>query len=89
MTNYDHCVRGEALDRWAEDRMMLPTSHKDVYSPDEFAELLGVPPTTVRRWLREGRIRGRKIGRRWFVPHSELEKTINPPDPEPTNEVGK
>jgi len=69
--------------------MMLAADRKDVYSPDEFAELLGVPPTTVRRWLREGRIRGRKIGRRWFVPHSELEKTINPPEPEPAGEVSK
>ena len=67
--------------------MMHPADRKDVYSPDEFAEVLGVPPTTVRRWLREGRIRGRKIGRRWFVPHSELEITINPPDPKPTDEA--
>jgi excisionase family DNA binding protein len=64
----------------------MVAADKEVYSPDEFADRLRVPPTTVRRWLREGRIKGRKIGRRWFVPHSEIEKTINPPDPEDWSE---
>lgn len=62
---------------------------KEVYSPDEFADRLCVPPTTVRRWLREGRIKGRKIGRRWFVPHSEVEKTISPPDPDTPDEESR
>lgn len=67
----------------------MVAADKEVYSPDEFADRLKVPPTTVRRWLREGRIKGRKIGRRWFVPHSEIEKTINPPEPEPSDEESK
>lgn len=44
------------------------------YSPKEFAMLTGVAEITVRRWLRSGELRGTKIGRKWLIPNSELER---------------
>ena len=51
-------------------------------------ELLTVPETalrlkvneeTVRRWLREGQLVGRKIGKRqWRVPESEITRLAQP-----------
>ncbi len=35
--------------------------------PNQAALLLGVTPHAIRRALREGRLRGRKIGGRWRV----------------------
>lgn len=35
---------------------------------DEVADGLGVSRSTVRRWLRERKIEGRRIGKRWLVP---------------------
>jgi len=36
-------------------------------SPKQAAELLGLSVRTVLRMLRDGRIFGVKIGRRWFI----------------------
>ena len=38
---------------------------------DEIAVQMGVSPSTVRRWLKTKRLRGRRIGRRWLVPRQE------------------
>lgn len=35
---------------------------------DEVADGLGVSRSTVRRWLREQRIEGHRIGKRWLIP---------------------
>ena len=58
------------------------TNNRDAYPVDEFSARLGIKPATVRGWLRQGRLRGAKIGRAWLIPHSELERIINPPGPE-------
>lgn len=34
----------------------------------EIAVQMGVSPSTVRRWLKENRLHGRRIGKRWLVP---------------------
>ena len=39
---------------------------------DQAAEALQVDAITLRRWLREGRIHGAKLGRVWRVPESVL-----------------
>lgn len=55
--------------------------HREAYSPKEYALLTGVAEITVRRWLREGTLRGTKIGRRWLIPYAEIERiaTGTPP----------
>jgi excisionase family DNA binding protein len=40
----------------------------------EAARRLRRHPEVVRRWLREGRIRGEKFGRDWTVTARELER---------------
>jgi excisionase family DNA binding protein len=40
-------------------------------TPEELARALRVDPETVRRWLREGQVRGQKAGRLWRVPWEE------------------
>ena len=57
---------------------------KDIfYSVEEIAHMLGLHPKTVRRFIREGKIRAKKIGRAWKVhqddfreyTHAELKDT--------------
>ena len=36
-------------------------------TPRDLAERYGVPTYVIRSWLREGRIKGRKIGYRWAI----------------------
>jgi excisionase family DNA binding protein len=35
---------------------------------EEIAVQMGVSPSTVRRWLANKRLHGRRIGKRWLVP---------------------
>ena len=45
-----------------------------MYSVDEAAEILGVHPMTIRKWLPVGKIRGVKVGRLWRIPESALDE---------------
>ncbi|MHA2218633.1 MAG: helix-turn-helix domain-containing protein [Candidatus Hodarchaeales archaeon] len=51
---------------------------RQVLSVKEFSEIIGVPQSTVRRWLQKGDIKGTQIGRKWLIPATEAEKIINP-----------
>ena len=59
----------EAPQRWA-------------YTPEEFAEKTGSPVQTVREMCRDGRIAARRMGRRWFIPHAEVERLMGTLGPE-------
>lgn len=43
-----------------------------LYSIDDLHELLGVSKVTLRMYLREGKLRGRKLGVKWFVAEAAL-----------------
>ncbi len=49
---------------------------RGIAPPDEWVPLTkcGLPPTTVRRLLKAGTIRGRLVGRAKFVSRADLEK---------------
>ena len=51
---------------------------RKVLSVKEFSEIIGVPESTVRRWLQKGDIKGTQIGRKWLIPVSEAERIIHP-----------
>lgn len=38
-----------------------------VYTVADLSKLLNTTPQTVRRYINEGKIQGRKIGRQWLV----------------------
>lgn len=47
-------------------------------SPEQVAEQLGVTPNTVRTWLRDGSLKGIKLGKKiWRIKESELLDFIN------------
>ncbi len=48
---------------------------KEVYTPQEVAEIAGVTARTVRRWINEGRIKATKIGQ-WKISREELLKVL-------------
>ena len=48
---------------------------------EEAANALKVRVETVRRWLRDGTLRGRKIGRIWRVPESAVNQLCATPQP--------
>jgi excisionase family DNA binding protein len=38
-----------------------------LYEVPELAELLGIQEKTVRAYLRDGRLHGRKLAKKWYV----------------------
>lgn len=54
----------------------------ELYDVEELAELLGVQAKTIRKLLREGRIRGRKLARRWYVSAVAMEEYFSQQEPD-------
>lgn len=48
----------------------------EFFTPQQFAQEAQTTPHTVRRWLREGRIVGRRFEGRWRIPREELAKVL-------------
>ncbi|MBN1975940.1 MAG: helix-turn-helix domain-containing protein [Anaerolineae bacterium] len=60
----------------------------------EAAALAGCKPVTVRWWLKEGKVKGRKVGRDWLVnrasliEHAEEMSRLGPAKHDPTRGGG-
>ena len=48
----------------------------DFLTPDEFAKIVEVRIETVRIWLKNGKIEGKKFGRKWRISKEELKKIL-------------
>ncbi|MCD6084401.1 MAG: IS607 family transposase [Desulfurococcales archaeon] len=46
------------------------------YSTGEVCEILGIANRTLRRWIKEGRIRAININGRWRIPESEIKRLL-------------
>lgn len=47
------------------------------YSVHSVAGMFDVGAQTVRLWIREGKLKARKINGRWRIPESELKRLAN------------
>lgn len=50
-----------------------------LFSVDDLHEQLGLSKMTIRTYLREGKIRGRKLGVQWYVTEQALHAYFNEP----------
>jgi excisionase family DNA binding protein len=46
---------------------------KTVFQLEEVAELLGVHPESVRRWIRAGKLKAMKAGRQYLISRTDLQ----------------
>lgn len=49
----------------------------EVYTIGDAAQLLGVTPMTIYRWMKQSKIIPLKIGRRTLIPKSEVGRILN------------
>ena len=47
-------------------------------TPEEVAEHLAVSPKSIRKWLREGKLKGVRVGRLWWIRERDLEAFLDP-----------
>ena len=57
---------------------------KDLWSVEEVARYLGVRPTTVYQWCREGRLPALKLGKVWRIRRSALDAFLSRSEHNPT-----
>ncbi len=52
----------------------------EVFTLDELEERLSIQKFTLRRYLKAGRLKGRKIANRWYVTAESLREFFEPED---------
>ncbi len=50
-----------------------------LYSVDDLHELLGLSKMTIRAYLREGKLKGKKLGVQWFVTEEAIRSYFDDP----------
>ncbi|HHY44929.1 MAG TPA: helix-turn-helix domain-containing protein [Firmicutes bacterium] len=53
---------------------------KNVFTPEQVAQVLGLSKRTVISWLQQGKLNGIKVGNRWRVREEDLDKFIDEPN---------
>lgn len=47
------------------------------YSIKEASEILGVIPLTIRNYIRSGNLKAERLGRKYYIKHSDLYNALN------------
>ncbi|GAI68308.1 unnamed protein product [marine sediment metagenome] len=53
--------------------MPIKFNDSKLYSIKDLKKILPITPLTIRKYIREGKIKGRKIGVNWYVTKEDLE----------------
>lgn len=56
---------------------MAEVEKMQVYNTKYLARLFKNHPQTITRWLKSGKIQGKKIGRRWFIKRETIDALLN------------
>jgi len=56
------------------------------YDVQEIARIFDMTPQSIRKFIREGRIKGRKVGTRWYVTEEAIREYLLGYDNEPKKE---
>ena len=51
-----------------------------LYTVEELSEALGIQEKSVRKFLRQGQIKGRKLANRWYVTEDALRAYFEQPE---------
>jgi excisionase family DNA binding protein len=53
----------------------------ELYDVEELSEKLGIQERTVRKLLKDGKLRGRKLAKKWYVSSESLREYFSQPEP--------
>lgn len=62
--------------------MPIQIGDMELYDVQELSELLDVQERTIRRYLREGKLKGRKMAKKWYVTEASLRAYFEGEEPE-------
>lgn len=58
----------------------------ELYEVEDLASLLGIQERTIRRLLRDGTLKGKKLAKRWYVTDRALQEYFNSTDQPATDQ---
>lgn len=58
----------------------------ELYDVEELSRQLGIQERTVRKLLKDGKLRGRKLARKWYVSADSLKDYFSQPEPAASKE---
>ena len=59
-----------------------------LYGVDELSEILEIQEVTIRKYLRDGKLKGKKLARRWYVTEESLQDYFRQSEPDRAPEEG-
>jgi len=66
--------------------MSIQVGDMKLYDVEEVAEMLSVGEPTIRRYLRQGRLKGKKLAKRWYVSEESLKDYFLQPEASPVQQ---
>ena len=58
--------------------MSIQVGDMKLYAVEEVAEMLSVGEPTIRRYLRQGQLKGKKLAKRWYVSEEAIKDYFQP-----------
>jgi len=58
--------------------MSIQVGDMKLYDVEELAGMLSVGTPTIRRYIREGKLKGKKMAKRWYVSEESLKEYFQP-----------
>ena len=58
--------------------MSIQVGDMKLYDVEELAGMLSVGTPTIRRYIREGKLKGKKMAKRWYVSEEALKDYFQP-----------
>ena len=56
--------------------MVIKIGDMTAYDVEDLAKMFRLTPITIRQYIREGRLPGRKFGKRWYVLEEDVKATL-------------
>lgn len=66
--------------------MSIQVGDMKLYAVEEVAEMLNVGEPTIRRYLRQGKLKGKKLAKRWYVSEESLKDYFLQPEASPVQQ---
>jgi excisionase family DNA binding protein len=60
--------------------MSIQVGDMKLYDVEELAKMLTVGEPTIRRYLRQGKLKGKKLAKRWYVSEENLKEYFLQPE---------
>ena len=70
-------LRGRSLRVWRDKEMPKNIAGLNLYNLKEISKILDVTTSTLRTYIRQGKIKGRKVAGKWLVSDEALRQYFN------------